>query len=76
MGIFKRVYICDRNQPCAKSKGCSINGGSCSHTRNREHAKTGGFTVGERDGRLVIPDNVKIIRSDGGDIWLVEEEDG
>lgn len=76
MGKITRLYICDRKAACAKSKGCSINGGPCSHTQDREHAKTGGFTVEERDGRLVIPDNVKIIRSDDGDIWLVEEEDG
>lgn len=76
MGIIKRLYLCDRNQPCVMSKGCSINGGPCRHTIYSSHAKTGGFTVEERDGHLVIPDNVKIIGSDDGDLWLVEEEDG
>ena len=76
MGIFKRVYLCDRMKSCRDRIGCSRNGGECRHTQDREHAKTGGFTVEERDGRLVIPDNVKIFRNDDGDLWLVEEEDG
>lgn len=78
MGKITRLYICDRKAACAERAGCSSPdyAGECHHTTDRSHAKTGGFTVEERDGRLVIPDNVKIIRSDDGDLWLVEEEDG
>lgn len=75
MGIIKRVYICDRLKDCRFRIGCSRNGGECSHTTEQKHAKTGGFTIEERDGVLIIPDNVEAIKHNDGDITLIEREE-
>lgn len=32
-------YLCDAKKPCHVSGGCFINGGECSHTLDKEHAK-------------------------------------
>lgn len=76
MGIIKRLYLCDMLKVCSGAPGCSRNGGECRHTAEMNHARNGAFTIEEKDGTLVIPDNVKIIRGDDGDILLVQEEDG
>lgn len=75
MGIIKRFYICDRLKDCRFRIGCSRNGGECSHTTEQKHAKTGGFTIEERDGVLIIPDNVEAIKHNDGDIVLIEREE-
>lgn len=73
MGIIKRLYLCDKKRPCAAT-GCQ--NGECNHTTDRKHAKTGGFTIEEKDGELVIPDNVEAIYHNDGSLFLVEHEEG
>lgn len=74
MGIFKRLYLCDRMKSCRDRIGCSRNGGECRHTQDIEHAVNGGFTVKEENGELIVPDNVEIFRRNDGNIILIEEE--
>lgn len=57
------------------NRGCILNGGECSHTTEQKHAKTGGFTIEERDGDLIIPDNVEAIKHNDGSILLIEREE-
>lgn len=75
MGIIKRLYICDNRRRCSMNRGCILNGGECSHTTEQKHAKTGGFTIEERDGVLIIPDNVEVINHNDGDIIFIEQEE-
>lgn len=78
MGIFKRVYICDRKAACAERAGCSSPdyAGECRHTTDRSHAKNGGFTLEEKAGELMLPDNVEVIHANDGSMFLVEHEEG
>ena len=75
MGMIKRVYLCDMKKECSDRPGCARNGGECKHTTERSHARNGAFTIEERDGELIIPDNVEVIRRDDGDMILVEVEE-
>lgn len=76
MGIIKRVYLCDMKKSCSEKMGCARNGGVCRHTTEESHARNGAFTIEEWDGKLIIPDNVEVIRRDGGSLILVEKEEG
>lgn len=75
MGIIKRLYICDNRRRCRTSLGCILNGGECQHTTELIHARSGGFTVEEQGGELILPDNVEAIRANDGSMFLIEVEE-
>lgn len=33
-------YLCDHNYPCENSLFCSLNGGECDHTPQKQHSRT------------------------------------
>ena len=74
MGIIKRLYLCDMLKVCSAAPGCSRNGGECRHTAEMNHARNGAFTIEEKDGTLVTPDNVDILKFNDGNIVLIEKE--
>lgn len=78
MGKITRLYICDRKAACAERAGCSSPdyAGECHHTTDRSHAKSGGFTLEEKAGELMLPDNVEVIHANDGSMFLVEHEEG
>lgn len=75
MGIIKRLYICDNRRRCSLNRGCILNGGECRHTTELIHARSGGFTVEEQGGELILPDNIETIRANDGNIILIEREE-